>query len=75
MITRTLDFLYSQKKLLASSCYNVFFVAVFECSIEGLLKFGNGLDWTHRTNVFLLFLFNLTTSYEQVFLISSSINT
>lgn len=74
MIIGALNLLYPQEKLLAGSCYDVFLVTVLECIIEGLLKFGDGLNRTHRTNVLLLFLLDFTAGYKQVFLISSSIH-
>jgi hypothetical protein len=64
VIISALDFFSPQEKLLSSSCYDVFFIAVLECIIEGLFKLRNRLNWTHRANAFLLLLLNFTTIYQ-----------
>lgn len=73
MIMSALNFFDPKEKLLASSCDDVFFIAVLECSVEGLLELRNRLDWTHWTNILILLLLDLTTIYQQIILISFSI--
>ena len=65
---REWDFIDFKEEFLFGRSDNVFFVAIFEGIIKGFLELRNGLNWTHISYIFILFLSIWSAIDEQVFL-------